>query len=95
MSLGKTQAAEAGAGLAQSGSAVDLLRESAQEGATTKAAVGQQGLITEAGYQEQHDSYMNMAAAAQAAEQATELSGIGDLVGGGLKLAAAIAPLAL
>lgn len=93
MGLGKTRAAEAGAGFAESGSALDLLRESAQQGATARAAVGQQGLITEAGYQEQHDSYMNMADAAKAAESATSLSGIGSLIGGGLKLAGALATL--
>jgi hypothetical protein len=95
MSLGKTKAGEAGAGLAQSGSAIDLLRSSAQQGATTTAAIGQQGLITEAGYQEQHDSYMNMAAASDAAQAAEKTSGIGSLIAGGLKLAAGIASIAL
>lgn len=93
MGLGKTEAAVGGAGFELSGNAVDLLRESAQQGATARAAVGQQGLITEAGYQEQHDSYMNMAAAAQAAESAEKEAGIGNLIGGGLKLAAAAATL--
>lgn len=94
-SIGKTEAALGGANLAASGSGLDILRESAQEGATTRAVVGQQGLITEAGYQEQHDAYMNMAAAAKSAESATGLAGIGSLFGGGLKLFGAIAPLAL
>ena len=94
MSLGKTKAGEAGAGLAQSGSAIDLLRSSAQQGATTNAVIGQQGLITEAGYQEQHDSYMNMASAAKSAEDAASLGGIGDLIGGSLKFLAAGATLA-
>jgi hypothetical protein len=93
-SLGRTKAGEAGAGLAQSGSAVDILRESAQQGATTNAAIGQQGLITEAGYQEQYNAYTNMASAAQSAEDATNLSGIGDLIGGGMKFAAAFATMA-
>src|SRR5580704_13101575 len=35
-SLGRTTSAVAGAGLSLSGSALDILRESAQEGATTK-----------------------------------------------------------
>jgi hypothetical protein len=46
-----------GAGFAESGSALDLLRESASQGAMTKAVLGEQGLITEAGYQEQAQSY--------------------------------------
>jgi hypothetical protein len=94
MSLGKTSAAVAGGGLAQSGSALDLLRTSAEQGATTTAAVGQQGLITEAGYQEQADAYTNMARAAQVAENATDNAAFGDLLGGGLKFAAMAATFA-
>lgn len=90
-SLGKTRSAVAGAGLDLSGSSLDILRESAQQGAATRAVIGQQGLITEAGYQEQATSYENMAKAAQVAEQAEKTSQFGDLLGGGLKLAAAVA----
>ncbi len=46
----------AGAGLGESGSALDILRDSASQGALTKATLGQQGLINEAGYQEQQQS---------------------------------------
>src|ERR1700730_1807858 len=42
--LGQTQADEAGAGFATSGSAMDILRESASQGALTKAVAGEQGL---------------------------------------------------
>jgi hypothetical protein len=90
-SLGRTTAAVAGAGLDLSGSSLDILRESAGQGAATRAVIGQQGLITEAGYQEQANSYQNMARAAQVAENAEKTSQIGDLIGGGLKLAAAVA----
>jgi hypothetical protein len=62
--LGQTKADVAGAGFAQSGSALDILRESASEGAMTKAVLGEQGLITEAGYKEQAQSYTDMASAA-------------------------------
>lgn len=92
-SLGRTTGAVAGAELDLSGSSLDILRESAQQGATTRAVIGQQGLITEAGYQEQAQSYQNMAQAAQVAENAEKTSGIGDLIGAGLKGAAAIATL--
>src|SRR5689334_8473553 len=53
LSLGKTQAELGGAGLALSGSGLDILRSSASQGALQKAVIGQQGLITEAGYAEQ------------------------------------------
>lgn len=61
MAIGGQQADVAGAGFASSGSAIDLLRESAQQGALTKQVAGQQGLITEAGYEEQAQSYQTMA----------------------------------
>jgi hypothetical protein len=66
MSLGKTQAEVAGAGFSLSGSALDILRSSAQQGALQKAAIQQQGNITEAGYAEQAQSYLNMQQAANA-----------------------------
>lgn len=92
-SLGRTTAAVAGAGLSLSGSSLDILRQSASEGAATRAVIGQQGLITEAGYQEQADSYKRMAEAAQVSKRALDSAGIGSLIGGGLKLAAAAATL--
>lgn len=95
MSLGKTQAAVGGAGFAMSGSNLDIMRSSAEQGATTRAVLGQQGLITEAGYQEQAQAYTNMAAAAQTAIGAEKESELGSEIGGGLKLAAAAATLAL
>jgi hypothetical protein len=81
MSLGKTSAGVGGAGLAASGSALDILRSSAQEGATTRAVLGQQGLITEAGYAEQAQSYQNLASAAQVAIDADESAEKGDTLG--------------
>lgn len=92
-SLGRTTAAVAGAGLAQSGSALDILRESAQQGATTKAAIGQQGLITEAGYQEQAQSYENMAQAAEVAIKADKEAALGSFIGGGIDAIAGVASL--
>jgi hypothetical protein len=91
------EAGIAGGGLAESGSALDLLRSSASQGALTHALIGQQGLITEAGYQEQHDSYVNMAAAARQAAQAEEdLAGKTSLfseITGGIKAIAGLATL--
>lgn len=66
-SQGQTSADVAGAGFASSGSALDILRDSASQGALTKQVLGQQGLITEAGFQEQADSFSVMSKAARTA----------------------------
>jgi hypothetical protein len=70
--LGGQAADVAGAGFAASGSALDLMRDSAQQGALTKAVAGTQGLITEEGYRVQATSYTNMAAAARLTAAAEE-----------------------
>lgn len=72
--IGGQQADVAGAGFAASGSALDLLRDSASQGALTKAVAGQQGLITEAGYTEQQQSYQNLSKAAGIAVQEDNLA---------------------
>src|SRR5258708_34972384 len=80
--ISQQEAGVAGGGLAESGSALDLLRSSASQGALSQAIIGQQGLITEAGYQEQHDSYMNMAnAARQAAPSEANLASKASQIG--------------
>lgn len=63
MTIGSQRASVSGAGLRSSGGALDLLRDSASQGAISKAVLGQQGLITEAGFEEQAKSYDTMAAA--------------------------------
>jgi hypothetical protein len=106
MQIGGQQAAQAGAGFAASGSGLDILADSASQGALAKATLGQQGLITEAGYQEQATSYGIMqSTATQAASEedqiaqqqqnAASTSMFGDIAGGILKGAAAVAGLAL
>lgn len=61
-----TQRADIGAsGGTTGGSALDILRDSASQGALAKAVLGQQGLITQAGYKEQQDSYETMASTAR------------------------------
>lgn len=67
--MGATRADVAGAGFAESGSALDILRDSASQGALAKAVLGQQGLITEAGYEEQAKSYETMSKAGRAAAE--------------------------
>jgi hypothetical protein len=94
-SLGETRADVAGAGFAESGSALDILRDSAREGAMTKAVLGEQGLITEAGYKEQADSYRTMADAAGMAAHAEDTAATGAYITAGIKGLAAVATLAL
>jgi hypothetical protein len=61
LQIGRQRADIAGAGFAASGSSLDILRDSASQGALSKAVLGQQGLITEAGYEEQAASYKTLA----------------------------------
>ncbi len=91
--LGETTADVAGAGFAASGSSLDILRDSASQGALTKAVLGEQGLITEAGYQEQAASYRNMADAADMAAKAEDQAATGSLISGGIKALAGVATL--
>lgn len=81
--IGGQQADVAGAGLAASGSALDLLRDSAQQGALTVQLTKQQGAINVAGYEAEAASYSSMASAAKAA-------GTGSILGGLVKGAAAL-----
>lgn len=62
---GGIQAETAGSGLKMSGSSLDVLRDSAEQGALTKQVAGSQGLITEAGYEEQRQSFETMSGAAR------------------------------
>lgn len=91
-SLGTTTADIAGAGFAQSGSALDILRDSARQGALQHAVIGEQGLITEAGYREQADSYRNLAAAAGEAITADKIAAVGDFVAGAISFGAGFTP---
>lgn len=93
MGLGKESADVAGAGFSASGSALDLMRDSAQQGALTHAVLGQQGLITEAGYQEQQIAYTNMQGAANAAANAEDNAATGADIGAAIQGVAAVASL--
>jgi hypothetical protein len=66
MTIGGQKAAVGGAGLAESGSSLDLLRDSASQGALARAALVTNGQMTEAGYTEQAASYGVMKNAANA-----------------------------
>lgn len=91
--LGTTSADVAGAGFSASGSALDIMRDSASQGALAHAVLGQQGLITEAGYQEQQQAYTNMQGAANAAASAEDTAAMGADITAGIKGAASIATL--
>lgn len=86
-----TEAAVAGAGFAASGSALDILRDSASQGALTKAVIGQQGKIEQAGYEEQAKSYDIMAQASRDAASGDTLGAIGKFVGTAINVAAVLA----
>jgi hypothetical protein len=95
--MGRTAANVAGAGFANSGSALDIMASNAQQGAIAKAVLGQQGLITQAGYSEEATAYTNMATAATETagmETSAAKTGVfGDIIGGILAGAASIATL--
>jgi hypothetical protein len=106
LAIGGQAADVASAGFSGSGSAMDLMRDSASQGALTKAVAGQNGLIQTAGYQEQEQSYQTMSAAAKSTaaglenlatetEAAGKTSEIGDLISAGIKGIAGVASIAL
>jgi len=94
MAMGRTASQVAGAGFANSGSALDILRGNAQQGALQSAVLGQQGLITEQGYTEQQQSYESMASAAGAAASASKEAAFGGFIASGVQAAGAIASVA-
>jgi hypothetical protein len=91
--IGGQAADVAGAGFAASGSALDLMRDSAAQGALTHAVAGEQGLIQEAGYTEQAQSYQNMSVAAHMAADAENTAATGSTITGILKGVAGMASL--
>ena len=97
LGMGQTVSDVSGSGFSMSGSALDLMRMGASQGALTQAVIQQQGLMTEYGYNVQADSYRNMATASRwAADAQDDLASTTERNGyitGGLKGAAAIASL--
>lgn len=93
LSTGRTTGEVAGAGFSLSGSALDILRSSAAQGSLKKAVIGQQGLITEAGYEQQAASYRLMASAANDTAKGDNLAAIGSFASAGVSMLAGIASL--
>lgn len=88
--IGGQQADVAGAGFAASGSALDLLRDSASQGSLAKQVLGSQGQITEAGYEEQAKALRSQADAAGVAAQAADEAQKGANISSAIKGVAAI-----
>ena len=92
MAMGKTASEVAGAGFAASGSALDVMRSNAQQGALASAVTSEQGQIQTQGYQEQQASYNTMAEIAGNAAKSANLASIGSFVGAGISFVAAATP---
>lgn len=90
-SLGTAKSNIAASGFASGGSGADVLANSAAQGALNRAVLGQQGLITEAGYTEQAASYTAMQKAAGIASQEDIVSAQGEQTAEGEYNAAATA----
>lgn len=78
---GTQEADVAGAGFTESGSALDLLKSSMQQGSLAKSLVNIQGAIQENSYAAQAGAYSGEAAAAKEASQAGTISAIGAIGG--------------
>jgi hypothetical protein len=92
-SMSQTRADVGGAGFAASGSGLDILAQSASQGALQKAVLERQGLIQEQGYLEQAQSFRMMESAAEMAGNAEKKAAIGDEITGGLKIATGLASM--
>lgn len=86
--IGGQQAQVGGAGLAESGSAIDLMKDSAQQGSIQKALLGVQGTINANAYRAQAGAYMGEYQAAESAAKAADAGGIMSTIGGVVSIAA-------
>lgn len=68
-------------GLAQSGSALNILRSNAQQTALTSGVLGVQGQINEQGYQQQAAAYQSEASAAKSSAKGSMMGSIMGAVG--------------
>lgn len=80
--MGSERAAYAGANLKTSGSAIDVLRNTAQLGSLRKSQIQVQGQINELGYQEQALGLESQQSAATAGAISGFTSGIGEMAMG-------------
>lgn len=89
--IGSQRADVGGAGFAESGSALDLMRSSAQQGALAKSLMTEQGAITSTSYLEQSDLYAGMAAAASDSGRADQSAASSSSFAGDVSTVAAVA----
>ena len=90
---GAQQAGVAAAGFESSGSALDLMRESASQSALAKGVASQQGLIEEAGFEEQAKSFDIMAQASRLSADASDKAASNAMWTAGFKIAAGVGSL--
>lgn len=95
LSQSQTEANIAGAGLKNSGSALNILASNASQGELTKQVLQQQGIITEEGYKQQAEAYTDQAEAAGVAAEGAKAAETGSFISGALKGVAAIASIGL
>lgn len=109
LNRGKAVAAAGESGVTQGGSALDILAANASQGELQKQVLAKQGLITEAGYEEQAQSYGAMVNAANiavqgeyeaykgdlAAASSEDTTAKGSFIGAAIKGVAAVASIAL
>lgn len=76
------QAAAGGNGLALSGSAGDILRSTAQQGALATSLIQTQGGINENAYKAEEEAYTSQASAADATAKGQQAGGALDILGG-------------
>lgn len=82
MTTGAQQAGYAGSGLKQTGSAVDALRSSMQQGALQQQVIKEQGIINTNSYDEAAAQYQGEEGAAKAAEAGGVAGGIAEGIAG-------------
>lgn len=80
--VGGQMADVSGAGLAESGSAIDIMKDSTRQGALQKALLNIQGTINTNAYRAQAGAYMGEYQAAQTKAKADAASGVMSAVAG-------------
>jgi hypothetical protein len=81
--IGGQRASVAAAGFTSGGSAGDIMRDSASQGALARGVLAQQGMITEEGFDEQAKSFQTMAAAGRTtAAGEMDIAGKTDIIAG-------------
>ena len=87
--VGGSQEAALGMGnMAESGSGLDVMRESMQQGAIAKSEAAQQGTIQVQGYQQQAQQYQQMQQAANSSAHGSMIAGALNIVGTAAMIAA-------